>query len=153
MQELTERMSNFFELIPKKKWHYFHKKSMDNFIYHLPDIANEKTRGEIVEKIQAYLSEIESWPLIDAAEANIRTSEKLYHAHVKYLGGFYDAYMGFAFIFAPNTFFVLIPSIAVFIYLIRNSQIILTIFITISLIYWGRIIYKATDRKICGFGY
>jgi hypothetical protein len=152
-EELAERMVLFFDQVPKNKWYYFHKKSVDNFIYHLPNISNESKRAEIADKIKAYLTEIEAWPLIDIYESDISTCEYLYHTHVKTLSDFYDLNLGFFPVISTKVKMGVIVALAVMFYLFRDNKIVITILIVINILYWGRIIYKARERKLYGFAY
>lgn len=53
--ELTTRLAELKSSIPKDDWKYFHLESIENFIYHLPSIANERTRARTAEAIGDYL--------------------------------------------------------------------------------------------------
>lgn len=57
---LMDKLSSLKARIPAEEWKYFHLESMDNFIFHLKNIAGDRTRDMIAGDLFEYLTMVES---------------------------------------------------------------------------------------------
>ena len=55
-QKLNFELEKIKELLKKREYKYFHIESIENFIYHLKSIQNERTRERMAILIDEYIS-------------------------------------------------------------------------------------------------
>lgn len=138
-----------FEKIPKNMWKYFHKKSIDNFIYYLPQINSKEERAEIEEIIISYLDAIN----IEYDEIDMELSQVLFSTYVMKLIHKYDLKYSFVPVFGMNVVFVFVSVLIIIFYLSLSNIYLLTAISIIVTLYVGRIIVKISKRKVYGFRY
>ncbi|HKB43625.1 MAG TPA: hypothetical protein VKC90_04525 [Chitinophagaceae bacterium] len=54
-KELYSRLNELKQRIPEKEWIYYHLLGVENFIYHLKNISNERSRERTINAITNYL--------------------------------------------------------------------------------------------------
>lgn len=54
-EDLYLKLDALKEVIPKKKWKYYHLTSIENFIFHLGSIKNERSRERMTLEINNYI--------------------------------------------------------------------------------------------------
>ena len=59
METLRIKLDQLKSIIPKDDWKYLHIESVENFIFHLNSIKNDRTKKRIENEIGSYLSLVE----------------------------------------------------------------------------------------------
>ncbi|HLO81376.1 MAG TPA: hypothetical protein VK166_10475 [Chitinophagaceae bacterium] len=71
---LNEKVAELKKLLPKREWKYYHLSAIENFIFHLKSIENERTRDWMSKEINNYLElaltkvDIDARPLVKAMD-------------------------------------------------------------------------------------
>lgn len=59
LETLQSKLEVIKSIIPKDEWKYFHIESVENFIFHLDSIKNDRTKKRIENEINSYLGLVE----------------------------------------------------------------------------------------------
>ena len=147
--ELQKRANCNFQKIPKEKWSYFHKKTIENFIFHLPNLE-ESNQATFVNKILSdYLDEIDQ----EYDEINMDLSEHLYNEYLVKILKPYERTLNFFPVFGKGAFLILGPVTILTFYIFRNNSFILIFLASVFVIYFGLVVLKSFKRKLYGFGF
>jgi hypothetical protein len=55
---LLHKVNELKVMLPKREWKYYHLGSIENFVFHLKNIKNDRTRVEIATQIDSFLSQV-----------------------------------------------------------------------------------------------
>lgn len=153
VSELQKIAQKIFGQIPKHDLAYFHKKSIDNFIYHLSSITNIDQRGNAQNIIKCYLNDINELISYQDFECNMELSEYFFKRYLNDLIKIYDPQLGFVPVFGRKAYIVMIPSVFLIFYLLRQNKTLFFLSLTLFFLYLIRIVFKSLKRKLYGFGY
>jgi|GEM_PF-2443645 hypothetical protein len=92
-KDLYEKLNGLKMSIPETHWFYFHIESIDNFIFHLPNIKNERTRARAAGQIRQYLDVIEQKSQDDFEP--IETYKYLHRTYIWHISHFFTDELGF----------------------------------------------------------
>ena len=140
----------FFNSIPKNKWKFFHKKSIDNFISYLPKIKSESDKEEIAVVINNYFKSVEN---IHFEEIDICLSQDLFRIYLMKLNNKYNLNYYFVPIFTWDVVAIFLFAVIGLCYIFSYNIYILSTIVTIVSLYTGRIIIKMIQGKVYGFQY
>lgn len=87
---LNMKLQEIKSLLPKRRWKSYHLLSIDNFIYHLESLKNEKIKTRISNEILAYLNIVEV-SVEENADRNIYNSSA-FKSLFKYIYKISDPY-------------------------------------------------------------
>ena len=142
METLRIKLDQLKSIIPKDDWKYLHIESVENFIFHLNSIKNDRTKKRIENEIGSYLSLVEE----ELASKKILTviykdlfSKKLYS-----LITFYEDELKF--IKKPHYLFTVLCFTILFFVLFKVFNIYIAIIVTIILIV-SYLIYTGSKIK------
>ena len=125
-KDLDTRLTQLKTSISDSEWFYFHLESIDNFIFHLPNIENERTRFRGAEKIRQYLEVIEQRSKFPFDP--IETYKDLNRTYIWPISHFYTDELGF--IQKPDY-----PLYIIFAFIIGFvMQLILPVWLAISIV-------------------
>jgi hypothetical protein len=130
--DLVQRINQIKNDIPETEWTYFHLEAVDNFIYHLPNIENQRTRERISRKIAQCLQVVEQrhyW-----SYDRIDTYQFINRAYVFPISDDYKFELGF--ISKPNLFLFSIEVIALAFFLQWTLPLWLAVLITCTYVVW-----------------
>jgi len=143
-KELQTKLDALIQTITKRHWLYFRIRGVQNFIYHLDNIANERTRARMAQAIFAYITLLEERAHI---EDDLFAAGRELTPHHWQIARVYSDELGF--ITEPDYFFLfLVLTIAYFILAAMFTSTAALIVVAVFAI--GRIIYnyfKVQQRK------
>lgn len=151
IEELKETMRIVFSKIPKQQWRFFHKKSLENFVYYLPKIKGRTEKEEIIQAINNYLSVIDT----DFQEQiDMSLGKELFETYLYPVARNYEWRQGFIPISSIRGLIFLVPLILFFLWLIYLvNEYAFYILGGTLLLYIFRMIVKIKQRKAYGLGY
>jgi len=138
-----------FNNIPNEKWRYFHKKSVENFIYYLPNIKGRNEKQELTEILEGYLTDIEAeHDIID-----MHLSEYLFNTYIGKVAPIFEYRLGFVPVPAKKALLVLLPILFFFLWLAYSKIYLFIIFVLILFAFLKMKGLKKAKGKVYGFGY
>ena len=151
IENLKETMRIVFSKIPKQQWRFFHKKSVENFIYYLPQIKGLTEKEEIIAAISHYLRTIE---VGFQEEINMSLGKELFETYLYSVARNYEWRQGFIPISSVRGLFFLVPSVLFFMWLIYlANKYACYILGALLVMYVFRMIVKIKQRKVYGLGF
>ncbi|RXK86453.1 hypothetical protein [Filimonas effusa] len=109
IDQINQRMEAVFAEIPKKYQRFFHRRSLNNFMYYLPRIKGRTEQQEIAAAITAYLDEFE---IVFPLELNIAVAADLFNRHLYPVARKFEWRCGFVPIVPLRACWVLFPQLA-----------------------------------------
>lgn len=67
-QSLQTKVNELKAVLPEREWKYYHLGSIDNFIFHLKNLENDRTRAEVAAQLEVFL---------DLAKSIVSSEDKL----------------------------------------------------------------------------
>ena len=146
---ISDRANKIFANIQKSKWRYYHKKSVENFIFYLSKVKGKSEKDELAQIITNYLDEIDN----EVEEVDMELSMYLYNQYLNKLASKFQWRLGFVPIFPVKSLIVLIPALTIILVLAYSSKYFFYTLLFFLSLYIVRLIIKMRKRKIYGFGY
>lgn len=148
---LKEKIDISFSQIPRSKWHLFHKKTVENFVYHLPKIKGVSEKKQIEENLVLYLEKIE---LNSKEELNTLESIELFNTYLYPLAKKFEWRLGFVAISSLKGLLFVIPFLFLVLYFLYTLNAnLFVIFLSLSFLYFLIAIIKLFKKKVYGIGY
>lgn len=151
IEELDESMRILFSKIPQEQWRFYHKKSVENFIYYLPKIKGRTEKEEIVTAIDNYFRVVEAG---FGEEIDMSLGKELFESYLYPVARKFEWRLGFIYVATVRGLFFFVPLVFFFLWFLYliSSYVFYTAagFLVIYLII---VLFKIKQRKVYGLGY
>jgi hypothetical protein len=142
---LYSKLEEIKAKLEEKEWRYYYLTSVENFIYHLSNFKNERTREKVSSDIEKYLEIVVE--KIDEETTSEKKAKKLF-PYIWKIANIYKLELGF--IKKPSWFTFSVLSITLF-FLMRISFAIaesLLICVAVFTLYSAYVFLKIKTRKV-----
>ena len=149
INELREKIDSFFNSIPKRQWNFFHKKTIENFLLHLPKIKGRSEKEEILILLNQFIETASN-----EQELTLKFSKQMFDKYLYPIGNKLEFRLGFLPLFGISVIHIVIPVLITF-FLIAFfiSKYFFYFLLVIFIGYVAILIPKIKSRKVYGLRY